>query len=131
MGVYVFESKHGPYIKVGHYKGSNAWRRIAPNRGFYSTKYPMELEEKVGPADFILRLWFPNLGTKDESYLHTRLGDLRIVGEWYRATALARINQIITCDNAAHLCNFVEAMNFKPELTIGERIIQKKKSKPS
>ena len=110
MGVYVFESKHDKFIKVGHYKGENAWRRIAPKRGFNSTAYPEELRGKTAPTDFFLRFWFPDLGTKDEKNLHSKLKQWRVIGEWYEIGALSEISGLISSTNCIHLCNFEEAM---------------------
>ena len=110
MGVYVFESKYDKFIKVGHYKGENAWGRIAPKRGFNSTAYPEELRGKTAPKDFFLRFWFPDLGTKDEKKLHSKLKQWRVIGEWYEIGALSEISGLITSTNCAHLCDFDEAM---------------------
>ena len=113
MGVYVFESKHRPFIKVGHYKGENAWRRIAPVRGFYSTSHPHELKGKLDPTDFKLRCWFPELGPKDESEIHNQLRNFRIIGEWYRLTALSEIKRLVPFENLADTCSFKEAMLYE------------------
>lgn len=50
MGVYVFESTHAPWIKVGHHKITasrpNVYYRVA-RRGFYSCVHPKELEGRL------------------------------------------------------------------------------------
>ena len=112
MGVYVFESKHDKFIKVGHYKGKNAWRRIAPKRGFYSTAHPEELSGKIGPTDFFLRFWFPDLGTRDETDIHSKLKQWKVIGEWFEISAMAKIPDLISSNNCAYLCNFQEAMDY-------------------
>jgi hypothetical protein len=116
MGVYVFQSKHGPFIKVGHFKGQNAWRRIAPLRGFYSTSHPIELKGKLDPTDFELMYWFPELGTADESRIHHQLRNFRIIGEWYRLTALSEVKKLVPFENLADSCNFKEAMLYERSL---------------
>ncbi len=110
MGVYVFESKHGNYIKLGHYKGTNAWKRIAPQRGFYSTNYPTDLIGKVGPYDFFLIYWYADLGTKDESRLHQKLKSWKVVGEWYDIEAKLVIPKLVSSKNTSYLCDFKDAM---------------------
>jgi hypothetical protein len=131
MGVYAFESKHGPFVKVGHYKGENAWRRIAPQRGFYSTESPQELSQRIGPNDFELRLWFPTLGTRDEQIIHKQLKDIRVIGEWYSTEALLRIVSLISTESRHQDCDFTQAMNFRPELSIRERIALRKAREPN
>jgi len=129
MGVYVFESKHDKFIKVGHYKGENAWRRIAPKRGFHSTAHPEELNGKIGPTDFFLRFWFPDLGTKDETNLHSKLKRWKVRGEWYEISALSEISGLISSTNCIHLCNFDEAMAHTVEIAKRERRIRLRKLK--
>ncbi|MDA2996712.1 MAG: hypothetical protein O3C26_04255 [Actinomycetota bacterium] len=113
MGVYVFESKHAPFVKVGHFKGQNAWRRIAPKRGFNSTDHPVPLNGKLAPTDFQLRFWFPHLDFRDEKFIHSQLDHLRVIGEWYELPALRRIERLVKDENYAHLCDFEEAMAYK------------------
>ena len=130
MGVYSFESKHGPFVKIGHFIGENAWRRIAPIRGFYSTSHPQELRLKLGPSDFELRHWFPTLGPQDEKCIHSKLRDFRIIGEWYSLEVLLMLDRLSECENTRHLCNFAEAMNYKSEISIRDRIILRKGKNP-
>ena len=68
MGIYIFASKHGPFVKVGHYKGQNAWSRIA-HRGFKSCRCPDELKGQVFVDDMELVTWFPSLNTKCEGVI--------------------------------------------------------------
>lgn len=110
MGVYVFESKYAELIKVGHFAKNNAWRRIAPKRGFYSTRHPKQLEGKLSPLDFDLRFWFPSLGTRDEARFHKDLEEYRVIGEWYDSYSLRFISKLTNEENLAHICSFEDAM---------------------
>jgi len=53
MGVYVFRSLHCDFVKVGHYKGSDAWERVA-FRGFHSCVAPRAAGQRVDAADLQL-----------------------------------------------------------------------------
>lgn len=84
MGVYIFKSKHGPYIKVGHYQGRNAWSRVA-HRGFYSCVCPEEIRDRVSVNDLELVAWFPELTKKEERMIKTKWRKHRIYekSEWF------------------------------------------------
>lgn len=84
MGIYIFRSKHAPYIKVGHYQGQNAWSRVA-HRGFYSCVCPDSIKDKVSAEDVELLAWFPNLTKKEERMVKKKWQSDRIYGksEWF------------------------------------------------
>jgi hypothetical protein len=82
MGVYIFKSKHGPYIKVGHVKAGDPWMRVY-NRGFYSCICPNSLKGKVNMEDLELCKWYPSLNTSDEKYFHFKMKEYHVCGEWY------------------------------------------------
>lgn len=84
MGVYIFQSLHGPYIKVGHYAGQNAYSRIA-HRGFYSCVCPSPIKDKVSCHDLELMAWFPNLTKKEERAVKHKWKEFRIYkkSEWF------------------------------------------------
>jgi len=107
MGVYVFRSKHEPYIKVGHYQGKNVWSRIA-HRGFSSCVCPLLLVDRVTYADMELVGWFPNLTKKEESNIKRKWKDQRIYGksEWFPLSCETDIMcHLETLDpNQSHLC---------------------------
>ena len=91
MGVYIFRSHHGPYIKVGHYAGQNAYSRIA-HRGFYSCVCPIDIENRVSVEDVELVAWFPSLSKKDEASVKKQWKDCRISGsEWFAESLFAEI----------------------------------------
>lgn len=74
MGVYIFESKHANWIKVGHHKITtqrpNVYYRVA-NRGFWSCKHPPELKDHLACNDFNLIAWFPDLDRNYEMFIHS------------------------------------------------------------
>ena len=73
MGVYVFKSKHAPWIKVGHHKITasrpNVYYRVA-RRGFYSCVHPNELRGRLSIGDVELIAWYPDLTKRHETILH-------------------------------------------------------------
>lgn len=87
MGVYIFQSRHEPWIKVGHHRITplrpNVYYRIVP-RGFNSCVCPNVLEGRVGFMDVRLHSWYPNLTSSDEKNIHSILrGNYPSRGEWY------------------------------------------------
>lgn len=89
MGVYLFQHRRAPFIKVGSYvcRGKrvldNPWYRIA-NRGYHSIRHPSELSGTELDADaFDLLAWFPNLQRKDETLIHKHFKDR--IGEFHAA----------------------------------------------
>jgi hypothetical protein len=83
MGVYVFRSRHGPYIKVGHYAGQNAYSRVA-HRGFYSCACPHEIRDRVSVGDVELVAWHPSLTRRDETEVKKQWKAERLhKSEWY------------------------------------------------
>lgn len=96
MGVYIFQSRHGPFIKVGHYKGQNAWSRVA-HRGFYSCVCPMEIRNRVSLGDLELLAWFPNLDRRVEAMIKKKFREERIYGksEWFPLYCLEPIRLIL------------------------------------
>ena len=55
MGVYIFQSNHGPWIKIGHHKVTqtrpSVYYRIA-RRGFHSCVHPRDLRDHLDEQDF-------------------------------------------------------------------------------
>lgn len=91
MGVYIYQSLHGPFIKVGHYAGQNAYSRVA-HRGFYSCICPNEIKEKVSIQDLELLAWFPNLTKKEERHIKQKWKAFRIYkSEWFPQEKLSEI----------------------------------------
>lgn len=88
MGVYVFRSKHAPFVKVGHYKGCDAWGRVA-RRGFRSCVCPAQIRGRVGCDDLELLGWFPSLSPRHEKAAHRilRAAGHGAAGEWFHASA--------------------------------------------
>jgi len=115
MGVYVFQSKHGPYLKIGHYSKSNAWSRIA-HRGFSSCIHPKELRNRVTVHDMELVYWFPERTTKDEKSMHKLLAAYRVCGEWFSPQALAVIPTLWPDINHAASCSKEAACAIKRRL---------------
>lgn len=115
MGVYVFKSKHGPYIKIGHYSKSNAWSRIA-HRGFRSCIHPKELRDKVMVHDMELVYWFPNRTTKDEKALHRTLKQYQVCGEWFSNEVVVLIPTLWNDENEHDSCSKEEACSIKRRL---------------
>ena len=99
MGVYVFESVHSSWLKVGHHLVSprrpNAYYRIA-GRGFYSVVHPPELDGKLSFHDFRLRAWYPSLTRSDELKVHRACDSKENVGEFHPSHELDVI--LKTCE---------------------------------
>lgn len=88
MGVYVIQSLHANWIKIGHHKIShrrpNVYYRYI-NRGFFSCICPKEIKDKVAFEDLKLLYWFPNLTTRHEKKIHKYLREsYRSTGEWFQ-----------------------------------------------
>ena len=115
MGVYVFESLYVPVIKIGHYKGNNAWSGIA-HRGFHSAGPPELLHGRVDVEDFCLRYWFPDRNRADEIQLQGFLSRWRVAGEWFHADGLPWVTLAISDINFADRCNKSEAILTKKRL---------------
>lgn len=115
MGVYVFQSKNGPFVKIGHYNKSNAWSRIA-HRGFRSCIHPRDLRDKVMVDDMDLIYWFPSKTPKDEKALHRALASHRVCGEWFSTDALAVIPTLVVDENEATSCSKEDACAIKRRL---------------
>lgn len=113
MGVYIFKSFHGSFIKVGHYKGKNAFCRIS-HRGFYSCLCPKEIRDKVSMEDVELLAWFPNLQKPTERLVKHKWRAHRIYrkSEWFPLEVLHDIQSFLeTLDqNRVHTCDPFEAM---------------------
>ena len=99
MGVYVFQSVHGPYVKVGHYARKNAWSRVA-HRGFTSCAKPDPDLRVATHADVALVAWFPGYTRAEEcaikrhfkqSRRRTSTSTSSRPTEWYDAAALPLI----------------------------------------
>lgn len=89
MGVYVFQSLHAPWAKIGHHRITarrpNVYYRVA-GRGFVSCVHPAALT-RLGIEDLRLVRWYPTLSQKDEKQMHRRHKGARC-GEWYPAEML-------------------------------------------
>jgi hypothetical protein len=87
MGLYIFQSKHASYIKVGHTSHDNPWHRLDGScgvpKGFGSVRYPSSLEGKVEIEDLTLEGWWPEITIEEERALHFLCKRLSVVGEWY------------------------------------------------
>ena len=113
MGVYIFASTRGPFIKVGHYKGANAWSRVA-HRGFSSCVCPPAIRDTVSVEDLCLRAWFPRLSTKEERAVKTRWRAHRLCGgksEWFPACLYDEIYAFLATmdDSDLTLCDQTQA----------------------
>lgn len=115
MGVYVYQSKHAPYIKIGHYAKSNAWSRIA-HRGFDKILHPAVLRERVTVHDLDLIAWYPELTTKDEKRLHKVCKEHQVIGEWFSIAALQNILSLLGPHNMASMCSKEEALQTRRRL---------------
>ena len=100
MGVYVFQSRHGPWIKVGHHRITsrrpNVYYRIA-GRGFYSCLHPRELQGRLSIDDFDLVAWYPHLGRRDERAMHRACSTPPSFGEFH---ALSNLELALRCGDA-------------------------------
>lgn len=117
MGVYIFQSLHAPYIKIGHYQGRNAYSRIA-HRGFSSCVCPKELEGRVSMDDMELVAWFPRQGKKTEQTIKRRWKLHRVYGksEWMPSDQLTSVLAYLENlePNQAHLCDpFAAILSWK------------------
>lgn len=92
--MYIFTSKHGPYIKVGHYSKNNAWSRIA-HRGFNSCICPTVIKGKVMVDDMQLLAWFPKLDKSYEKKVLAKFTKERVCGEWYVSSAAEQIKEFL------------------------------------
>lgn len=114
MGVYAFQwrhlDKHGrAWVKIGHYKGNNAWSRVA-HRGFNSCRPGTRcMRGRVSVKDLDLVAWFPGMSRRDEGAIHRAYKDAR-TGEWYpediaraiiKALVAEHVNQAAKCDKKA------------------------------
>jgi hypothetical protein len=117
MGVYIFKSKHGDYVKVGHYAKTNPWSRVS-KRGFYSCICPDSIQDKVSVDDLDLRHWFPNLSTKHEKEIHNIIMDHKVCGEWFYTSSLIELLQYLNnLDNdVANTCSREAAINSRYRL---------------
>jgi len=96
MGVYIYQSCHGPWIKVGHYSGQNAYSRVA-HRGFGSCVCPRDIRDRVSIEDVELLAWFPMLTQKDEAAVKKKWKDDRVYGksEWFPQSRLEEIRAFL------------------------------------
>jgi hypothetical protein len=107
MGIYIIQSLHSNWIKVGHHliteKRPSVYYRFI-NRGFYSVVRPNEIKDKVSFNDLQLLYWFKNLDITDEENLHKQLRLLyEYKGEWYKHENLNDIINIIYKDYNGYL----------------------------
>ena len=119
MGVYVFQSVHGPYVKVGHYARQNAWSRVA-HRGFASCAKPHPELPVASHADVELVAWFPAYTRADEAAVKRGCQGSRRrtprgggLTEWYDAAALPAILALLASRGGLECaagCNKSEAL---------------------
>ena len=87
MGLYVFKSKHAPYMKVGYTSWDNPWNRVNGSAdipyGFSSVRHPESLKDRVAPEDLDLIGWWGEFTHEEEKALHLLMRRISIVGEWY------------------------------------------------
>lgn len=109
MGVYVFQCRGGPWVKVGHFKprwgtcrrgGERIWLgnpffRVE-RRGFANIKHPPELAGKLAAEDLDLVAWYPELTTRCERRVHRSFSQ-GSVGEFHPAVDLGQILSL--CDS--------------------------------
>ena len=99
MGVYIFQSRHEPWVKVGHHRITdrrpNVYFRTVP-RGFNSCACPPILEGHVSFMDVKLYGWFPNLTSTDERNIHSILKRKYLhKGEWYQVNDPSSVSILI------------------------------------
>jgi hypothetical protein len=117
MGIYIFESKHGPYIKIGHHIGIDPYKRIS-SRGFYSCICPQDIKTKVSHEDLILRNWFPRLTNGDERLFHREMKWKRICGEWYNSQDYSYFSEYLKKLSEKRLNELESVFNFDKETII-------------
>jgi hypothetical protein len=118
MGVYIFRSRHGPYIKVGHYTGQNAYSRVA-HRGFYSCACPREIRDRVSVGDIELVAWFPSLSRKDETTVKKQWKTERLPkSEWYPDTCMDSIRTFLAAKepDQKEACDLAAAVSTRRRL---------------
>jgi len=95
MGVYVFKSKHGDFMKIG----------------------PPQLQNRVTVDDLELLRWYPNLKRADEKALHKRCHASSKGGEWFSMEALALVDALEASEeNCAFACCIEEAKGTRRRL---------------
>ena len=99
MGVYIFQSRHEPWVKVGHHRITdmrpNVYFRIVP-RGFRSCVCPEVLEGRVSFTDVKFYAWYPNLSMTDEKSIHSILKQkYPHKGEWYHVPDPSLVSNFI------------------------------------
>jgi predicted DNA-binding protein YlxM (UPF0122 family) len=117
MGIYIFESKHGPYIKIGHHIGIDPYKRIS-SRGFYSCICPQDIKTKVSHEDLILRNWFPRLTNGDERFFHKEMKWKRMCGEWYNSQDYSYFSEYLKKLSEKRLNELESVFNFEKETII-------------
>lgn len=98
--MYVFAL--GNYIKVGKYAKKNPWSRVA-HRGFHSVRCPPEVKKltKKQQVDALeLIAWFPDLKGYHEKTCHRYMKNHRVIGEWFKRSALERALQFLNSKGA-------------------------------
>ena len=118
MGVYVFRSLHAPLVKVGHFKGADAWGRVS-RRGFNSCVCPTRIRGRVSCDDLELLGWFPSLRPRDEKAAHRamRAAGHGAAGEWFRAACVPDVLAHLQarCPNAAGTCSLAAVRAARPK----------------
>jgi hypothetical protein len=118
MGVYIFRSIHGPYIKVGHYSGGNVYSRVA-HRGFSSCVCPPDIRDRVTVHDVELLAWFPSLTRRDEAAVKKKWNTDRLIkSEWFPDTLLDEIKAFL-CEkdvDQKESCDLTAALNTRRRL---------------
>ena len=107
MGVYIFQSNHAPWIKIGHHKVTqtrpNVYYRIA-RRGFHSCVHPRDLNDHLDEQDFTLVSWYPTLGRRDETCAHKSCS--LSIGEFHPLSDMERAKECL--DSRGQACSVGE-----------------------
>ena len=113
MGVYVFRSLHGPWIKIGHHLSTprrpNAYYRVA-GRGFQSVIHPPELDGLLYMKDLCLVRWYPSLTRQDETMVHRTFSQGKI-GEFHPVSD--EMNIVASLDRIAIHCEVSNASRIR------------------
>ena len=105
MGLYIFKSKHAPYMKVGFTSWDNPWNRVNGSAdiplGFSSVRHPESLRDRVCLEDLDLIGWWSDFTHDEEKALHLLLHRISIVGEWYSCDDLPLFMSILRASSGA------------------------------
>lgn len=92
MGIYLFQHRTKPFLKVGVHSSLNPWNRLA--NGFQGNICPAGLDKEPYTA-YDLKGWFAALGYTEEAAVHAAFRATRLCGEWWPASDFAKIYQAV------------------------------------